>query len=81
MQKIIPDIFDKINTGIPDWTEKEHHIEEQIEQILSDIQEKIPEKYHDEVGKRLFEISALAEKKGFELGFKYMAKLLIESLL
>ncbi len=81
MPKIISDIFDKINAGIPDWKEQEHTIEEQIEQILTEIQENIPEKYHDEVGKRLFEISALAEKKGFELGFKYMVKLLMESLL
>lgn len=80
MQKIISDIFDKINAEIPDWEEKEKTIEEQIDQILSEIQKEIPEKYHDEVGKRLFEISAVAEKKGFELGFKYMAKLFVESL-
>lgn len=80
MQKIISDIFDKINSEIPGWSEKENTIEEQIDQILIEIQGEIPEKYHDEIGKRLFEISAVAEKKGFELGFKYMAKLFIESL-
>lgn len=40
----------------------------------------MPQEFHDEIGRRFFEVSGIAERKGFELGMKYMAKLLLECL-
>lgn len=80
MQKLILDIFDKVNIGIPDLTEMEQDLTEQIESILDAMLNQIPEEYHDDIGRHVFEVSGLAERKGFELGVKYMVKLLMECL-
>lgn len=80
MQKLILEIFDRVNVDIPQMSETEKDLTEQIEIILENIQEKMPQEYHDEINRRFFEISGIAEKKGFELGMKYMAKLIVECL-
>lgn len=80
MQKLILEIFDRVNVEIPHLPETEDDLTEQIEIILENVQEKIPREYHDEINRRCFEISGIAERKGFELGMKYMAKLLVECL-
>lgn len=68
MQKLILEIFDRVNVDIPQMSETEKDLTEQIEIILENIQEKMPQEYHDEINRRFFEISGIAEKKGFELG-------------
>lgn len=80
MQKIILNIFDKVNIEIPNLAETEKDLSEQIESILDDMQVQIPQEYHDNIGRYIFEVSNIAERKGFELGMKYMAKLLVECL-
>ena len=80
MQKLILDVFDRVNIEIPNLMEMEKDLSEQIESILDEMQDQIPQEYLDDVGRRIFEISNIAERKGFELGMKYMAKLLIECL-
>lgn len=80
MQKMILEIFDKVNVEIPDLPKIEENLTEQIEDIVESIQEQMPQQYHDEIGRRFFEVSGIAERKGFELGVKYMAKLFVECL-
>lgn len=80
MQKLILDIFDKVSVEIPDLIEMEEELTEQIEVILQVIEEQMPQEFYNEIEKHFFEISGLAERKGFELGMKYMAKLLFECL-
>ncbi|MDE5697458.1 MAG: hypothetical protein K2I96_08630 [Lachnospiraceae bacterium] len=80
MQKLILEIFDRVNVEIPDLLKVEKDLTEQVEIILETMQERMPHEYHDDIGRYLFEVSGIAERKGFELGMKYMAKLLMESL-
>lgn len=80
MQKFILDIFDKVSVEIPDLPEAEKELAEQIEAIAQALDVQVPQEYHDEISRRLFEASCIAERKGFELGVKYMAKLLYECL-
>lgn len=80
MQKLIIEIFDKVNINLPDLPETEQTIAKQVEAILADMEEQMPQEFHDEIGRRFFEVSGIAERKGFELGMKYMAKLLLECL-
>ncbi len=80
MQKMILDIFDRVNSEIPNLAETERAMSQEIEAVLEAAQEKIPQEYHDELDRSLFEAASLAERKGFELGVKYMAKLFIECL-
>lgn len=80
MQKQILDIFDKVNVGIPNLPEMEKELSEQVDAIVENMQEHMPQEYHDEISRRLFEVSGIAERKGFELGVKYMARLFVECL-
>lgn len=80
MRKMILDIFDKVNVEIPDLPRMEENLTEQIEDIVESIQEQMPQQYHDEISRRFFEVSGIAERKGFELGVKYMVKLFVECL-
>lgn len=80
MKKIILEIFDRVNLEIPDLPEMENDLSRQVEAILEIMREQVPQEYHDEIDRYLFEVSGIAERKGFELGAKYMAKLLIECL-
>ena len=78
MQKMIMEIFDKVNVEIPDLTNMEKDLANQAEAILENLQ---TQEYYDEISRRIFEVAGIAEKKGFELGAKYMVKLLVECLL
>lgn len=80
MQKIILQIFDKVNTDIPGLADTEDEVAKEVEAVLESMQGLIPQEYCDEIDRRLFEVSGIAERKGFELGIKYMAKLLMECL-
>ncbi len=80
MQEIILEIFDKVNTAIPDLIQTEKDIEQQVETIIEAIQAELPQEYHEYVDSRLFEAANIAERRGFELGMKCMAKLIFESL-
>lgn len=80
MRKMILDIFDKVNVEIPDLPQMEENLTGQIEDIVESIQEQMPQQYHDEISRRFFEVSGIAERKGFELGVKYMVKLFVECL-
>lgn len=80
MQKLILEIFDRVNVEIPDLPEIEKDLSEQIEAIWEELQLLVPQKYYDEISRRLFETAGIAERRGFELGAKYMAKLLMECL-
>lgn len=80
MQKIILQIFDKVNTDIPGLADTEDEVAKEVEAVLESMQGLIPQEYCDEIDRRLFEVSGIAERKGFELGVKYMAKLLMECL-
>lgn len=80
MQKIISEIFDRVNIGIPNLMETETELAKEIEEVLESVRAQIPQEYYDEIDRRLFEVSGMAEKKGFELGVKYMAKLFLECL-
>ena len=75
MQEIILEIFDKVNTAIPDLIQTEKDIEQQVETIIEAIQAELPQEYHE-----FFEAANIAERRGFELGMKCMAKLIFESL-
>lgn len=79
-QTIILQIFDKVNTGIPSLEDAEGELAKEVEAVMEAMQGQIPQEYHDEIDRRLFEVSGMAERKGFELGVKYMAKLLMECL-
>ena len=78
MQKMIMEIFDKVNVEIPDLTNMEKDLANQAEAILENLQTQVPQEYYDEISRRIFEVAGIAEKKGFELGAKYMVKLLVE---
>lgn len=80
MQNIILDIFDGVNVKIPELPETEKELEEQIENILEAIQEQMPNGCHIEIDRYLFEVSGIAERKGFELGVKFITRLLAECL-
>lgn len=80
MRKMILDIFDKINVEIPDLPRMEEDLARQVETVLENMQGKVPQRYHDEISRYFFEVSGIAERKGFELGVKYMTKLLVECL-
>lgn len=80
MQEMILEIFDRVNTAIPDLTQTEKDIEKQVGVIVDEMQAHLPQEYHDYIDSRLFEICNIAERRGFELGMKYMAKLIFESL-
>lgn len=80
MQKLIRDIFERVNADIPNLKETEKEIDEEIEQIISNMQDKIPQEYYNEIDRYIFEAAGVAERKGFELGVQYMAKLLFACL-
>ncbi|MCI8902125.1 MAG: hypothetical protein HFH76_16230 [Lachnospiraceae bacterium] len=80
MQKMILEIFDRVNIEIPDMAETEKELEEQVEALSEIMQKHIPQEYHEYVDSRLFEAANIAERRGFELGMKCMAKLIFESL-
>ena len=78
MSKIILDIFDRVSTEIPNLVEIEDYLSREVEDIIDGMQGTIPKEYHDELNQKVLEVSCIAERKGFELGVKYMAKLLLE---
>lgn len=80
MQKMILEIFDRVNIEIPDMAETEKELEEQVEALSEIMQKHIPQEYHEYVDSRLFAAANIAERRGFELGMKCMAKLIFESL-
>ena len=80
MKKMILELFDKANVEIPGLPEMEEELERQVEDVMESIREQIPQKYHDEISRCFFEVSGIADRKGFELGAKYMAKLFVECL-
>ena len=43
MQKLIIEIFDKVNINIPDLPETEQTIAKQVEAILADMEEQMPQ--------------------------------------
>ncbi len=81
MEEMIRRIFDKVDMEIPGRMEAERELAEEIEAVFDAMREQIPQEFYDEIDRRLFEVSGMAEKKGFELGMKYMAKLFMECLL
>ncbi len=80
MQSLILEIFDKVSINIPDLPEMEQNIAKQVEAIFAGMEEQMPQELQNEIEKRFFEVSGIAERKGFELGVRYMAKLLLECL-
>mgnify|MGYP006968296221 CR=1 FL=1 len=80
MKKIILEIFDKVNIEKSELIEMEKDLTEQVEAISKAVQEQMPREYHDDIDRHFFEVSGIAERTGFELGMKFMVKLLIECL-
>lgn len=65
---------------IPNLLETEKEIEMELEQLLEHMQSQMPQEYEEEIERRIYEAAGIAEKKGFELGVQYMAKLLFACL-
>lgn len=80
MQKLILEIFDQVNVEIPDLPEMEKDLSKQIDAVWEKLEGYVPQEYQDEFSRRIFEAAGIAERKGFELGVKYMAKLFVECL-
>ena len=49
MQKMIMEIFDKVNVEIPDLTNMEKDLANQAEAILENLQTQVPQEYYDEI--------------------------------
>lgn len=80
MNNLIPDIFENIGTKIPQLEEKEANLSTEALETIQKLEEHIPKQYHDDIETVMFQIFHLAEKGGFEIGMKYMSKLLFECL-
>lgn len=80
MHELILEIFDMVNVKIPDLPETEQNIEGHAKEFLATIEKHTSQAFCDDIEKSFFEVLGIAERKGFELGVKYMAKLLFECL-
>lgn len=80
MDKIIDTIFDKVADDIPDYSETERIISEEINPILQSLEEwTTPEQYR-KIEPIIMDSFGVGLKSGFRLGMKYLAKLLAECL-
>lgn len=68
MQKLIIEIFDKVNINIPDLPETEQTIAKQVEAILADMEEQMPQEFHDEIGRRFLKCQASQSAKDLSWG-------------
>lgn len=81
MNELLKKIFDNVNTVLPQQvSETESELSEETMKILQELESVIPEEYHDELEAKVFEVSGIAERSGFELGMKYMIRLLLECM-
>lgn len=80
MNKLILDILENVGTKIPQLKETETELSAKALELLQELETQIPEQYHDEIEAVMFQVFQLAEQGGFEVGMKYMSKLLLECL-
>ncbi len=80
MGKMLNDIFDKVNCEIPNIDGAEQGIAIEVEVLLEALQEEVTPELYGQIEKTVWQVSFIAEKAGFELGAKYIARLLAECL-
>lgn len=80
MNKLIPDIFENINMKEFYQEEVESTPSSKAMETIQELKKKFPEESHDELEAKMLEVFCIAEKSGFEIGLKYMCRLLMECL-
>ena len=77
---ILDDIFDKVNTDIPNIKDIEQEVTTEVEPLLTTLQEELSPELYTKVERTVWEIAFISEKAGFKLGAKYIVKLLAECM-
>ena len=80
MNNMISDIFDNINMKVLCQEKIESASSSEAMEVIRELKKGFPEDCHDELEAKMFEVFCIAEKSGFEMGVKYMCRLLIECL-
>lgn len=77
---ILDDIFDKVNTDIPNIGNTEQEITTEVEQLLTSLHEELSPEMYAKVEHTIWKVAFVSEKAGFKLGAKYIVKLLAECM-
>lgn len=80
MSRIIDAIFDKVADDIPDYSEAERTISEEIISILQSLEEWTTAEQYMKIEPVITSSFCTGLKVGFKIGMKYLAKLLAECL-
>lgn len=81
MNKILDDIFDKVNTDIPNIGDTEQEIAAEVGTLLEALQVEVAPELYTKIEKIVWQAVFTAEKSGFRLGAGYIVKLLAGCLL
>lgn len=77
---ILDNIFDKVNTDIPNIKDIEQEIATEVEPLLIALQKEVSPELYTKIERTVWEVAFIAEKAGFKLGAKYVVKLLAECM-
>jgi hypothetical protein len=76
MNPLYYELFDKLSQEIPELTETENRIVEQVNTLLEQLKKDFPPEQFEKIGETAFLIVTIAEREGFVLGLNYMAHLI-----
>lgn len=77
---LLDDLYRSMYKDIPDLTEVEWNLSEQVETIMEQLKDTISPEDFDRVTDVVFQAVNLAEQEGFKLGMKFMLKFILECL-
>lgn len=79
MNKLLK-IYESVIRHEKETTSMEEYVTEEIIQLSKPFEEKLSIEELEELQDAMFSVALTAEQKGFQLGVKYLAKLLAECL-
>ena len=79
MDKILQKIFDNIVTKEPEYTEMGKRYDQEVEKILSPLQEKMTVEEVEKIRSLIYKATYCAQRDGFILGARTIAQIMCET--
>lgn len=76
MNSLYYELFDKLSQEIPELSDTENRITEQVNTVLEPFRETFSPEDFERIGEAAFLIVTIAEREGFALGINYITHLL-----
>lgn len=76
MNSLYYELFDKLSQEIPELSDTENRITEQVNTVLEPFREAFSPRDFERISEAAFFIVTIAEREGFALGINYITHLL-----